>query len=80
MILASASMSAVSEVGGDSRVVSRYAVRRRSVARSSNEAKTAALGDAVFDGDMDARASVTNLLVHYSPQLARTLNKMFRGH
>ena len=65
MTLATASMRAGPAVGGDSRVVSKYAVRRRSVARSSKEASTAGAGAAVCDAELDARGSVVNLLVHW---------------
>lgn len=64
MIFARASMSAGPPAGGDSRVVSKYAVRKRSVARSSNEARTAAVGAAVCDGEFAALGSVVNFWVH----------------
>ena len=66
MILASASMSAAPAAGGDSRVVSKYAVRSRSVAKSSNDASTVGVGAAVCEGELDARGSVVSLCVHYT--------------
>ena len=64
MILATASTSAGPAVGGDSRVVSKYAVRSRSVTSSSNDCRTAAVGGVVWEVEVDARGSVVNFSVH----------------
>ena len=63
-ILAISFRSAASPGGGDSLVVSKYAVFRRSVARSSNEASMLVFGGAVWEGELGALVSVISLFVH----------------
>ena len=80
-VFANASSSALSAVGGDSRVVSRYAVRRRSVASSSNDASTLVDGAAVWDGDVvAARGSVLSLYVHCGRGISRRIVRRMMQH
>lgn len=67
IIFTMASRNALSPAGGDDPLVFRYAVRRRSVARSSTEARLAVVGTVVCEAEeLIVRGSVVNLCVHYT--------------
>lgn len=66
MTLANASRNALSVFGGDSPVVFKYAVLKRSVASSSREEILPVVGAGVCDPELEIeRGSETSLYVHF---------------